>query len=379
VTIQSAVYSNNVSNNCSRLMCACVAADDQHISRANDVSWMTSRPALGPAVRPPTKLTRKMSVDCLLDHFNCDDYVDPSKTTGSGYQLARPLTLARRSPSGYFNGSSSMTSSRSASVDSCGARNLSRPPLQLRTDLFRPYPSSAPPSSAPTSGSSLDGLLTVSVYCGRGLASPGSRAGMQELYCVVTVDGVSRARTGVHSGATNFDWDDRFMVDVRCCSALSFGVYSFDSRAGGRHRLCFTASVSLPSVIRRGGSEEDCRERLAVKLDPRGILYVELSHRNPADAFRRRPAVDVDAVFGAAVTGPGETPDVAPLVRSCVEEVERRGAAEQAGIYRLCGSAKRAARLRSDLEIHGPQGVNLSQSAVGDVNVVTGQQQQLLT
>ena len=157
-----------------------------------------------------------------------------------------------------------------------------------------------------------------------------------------------------------------------CIRDRSYGVYSFDRRAG-RHRLCFTASVSLPSVVRRG-SEEDCRERLAVRLDPRGVLYVELSHRTPADTFRRRPAVDVDAVFGASLTSEGGTPDVAALVRRCVEEVERRGAVEQVGIYRLCGSAKRAARLRDELETHGPQGVNLSQSAVGDVNVITGQQ-----
>jgi len=272
-----------------------------------------------------------------------------------------------------------MTSYRSASVDSCGARNLSRPPLQLRTDLFRPYPSSAAPTSAPAppttapGSSSLDGLLSMSVYCGRGLTLPGSRAALQELYCVAAVDGVSRARTGVHSGATNFDWDDRFVVDLQSSSALSFGIYSFDRRAA-RHRLGFTASVSLPAVIRRGGGsgEEDCRERLAVKLDPRGVLYVELSHRSPADAFRRRPAVDVDAVFGANLTGDDGTSEVAALVRRCVEEVERRGATEQVGIYRLCGSAKRAARLRSELETHGPQGVNLSPTSVGDVNVITG-------
>jgi len=70
--------------------------------------------------------------------------------------------------------------------------------------------------------------------------------------------------------------------------------------------------VSLPGVVRRGGGgEEDCRERLAVKLDPRGVLYVELSLRTPADAFRRRPAVDVDAVFGASLTADDGTPEVA--------------------------------------------------------------------
>lgn len=352
-----------------------MAGGDQHIPRAcSDVDWRTLRPTPGPAVRQPPKLTRKMSVDCLLDHYNSLDQVDASKTVNC--QPTRPLTLARRSPSGYFNGSSSMTSSRSSSVDSssCNVRSLSRPPLQIRTDLFRQYLSSVPATSAPATASAFDGLLSVNVYCGRGLASPGSRAALQELYCVAAVDGVSRARTGVHSGATNFDWDDRFVVDLHSSSALSFGVYSFDSRAG-RHRLCFTASVSLPAVIRRsGGGESECRERLAVRLDPRGVLYVELSHRTAADAFRRRPAVDVDAVFGASLAAAGGNPEVAVLVRRCVEEVERRGAMDQVGIYRLCGSAKRAARLREDLELRGQQAVNLSQTSVGDINVITGQQ-----
>lgn len=235
------------------------------MSRANDVTWMmTSR---GPAVRPPAKLTRKMSVDCLLDRYNdsIDGHVDAINTLTTHQPAARPLTLSRRSPSGYFTGNGcSMTPYRSASVDSCGFRNVSRPPLQLRTDLFRAYPSSVPATSAVTTAASatsaLDGLLSVHVYCGRGLTSAGSRAAaMQELYCVVAVDGVSRARTGVTWGATNLDWDDRFVVDVRSASALSFGVYSFD-RSARRHRLCFTASLSLPTVFRRGGSggeEED--------------------------------------------------------------------------------------------------------------------------
>ena len=170
---------------------------------------------------------------------------------------------------------------------------------------------------------------------------------------------------------------NRFVLDLHSCAALSFGVYSFDGRAG-RHRLAFTASVSLPAAVRgrRGGGVEEGRERLAVRLDPRGVLYVELGHRSPADAFRRRPAVDADAVFGASVVAAvaGETGQVAALVRRCVEEVEGRGAVDQVGIYRLCGSSKRAARLRDDLEVYGAHGVNLSQAAVGDVNVITGQQ-----
>jgi hypothetical protein len=63
--------------------------------------------------------------------------------------------------------------------------------------------------------------------------------------------------------------------------------------------------------------------------------------------------------------------DVPDLVRRCVDEVERRGGVEQVGIYRLCGSAKRAQRLRDELDERGVRNVNLSSSAVGDINVIT--------
>jgi len=77
------------------------------------------------------------------------------------------------------------------------------------------------------------------------------------------------------------------VVDLHRSSALSFGVYSFDSRAG-RHRLGFTASVALPTVVRGArATDEDSRERLAVRLDPRGsTLAVRLDPRRPARPSR---------------------------------------------------------------------------------------------
>jgi len=180
---------------------------------------MTSRPPLhGSAVRPPpasTELKWSSKQSTLILRVSLGGGGGGVGKLAGG-QASRPPSLSRRSPSGYFNGTGSMTSSRSASVDPGSLRGagggLARPPLQLRTDLFRPYPSSSAAAGASVpataaSSSSLDGLLSLSVYCGRGLSSAGSRAAaLQELYCVAAVDGVSRARTGVQAGATNFDW-----------------------------------------------------------------------------------------------------------------------------------------------------------------------------
>jgi hypothetical protein len=285
----------------------------------------------------------------------------------------------RKSPSLHFptSGLSSTTTSvannDSTTTSSAGAE-LAKAPLQLRTDLFRPYPAAvAGTATVNRSAAPYDGLLSVHVYSGRGLAQTSVRAVLQELYCVAAVDGICRARTAVHSGATNFDWDDRFIIDIYQASALTFGIYTYDGR-GGRHRLCFTASVTLPSVLRRG--DDDATHRLAVRLDARGLLYVELSHRGPALAFCRSPSVDVRSLFGVSLTTVCQRErscDVPSVVRRCVEEVERRGGLDQVGIYQLCGSAKRAQRLRHELEERGTRNSsNVPLSSVGDINVITG-------
>ena len=36
----------------------------------------------------------------------------------------------------------------------------------------------------------------------------------RDLYCVVEVDHVHKARTVVRSGGLNFDWDERFQLDL---------------------------------------------------------------------------------------------------------------------------------------------------------------------
>ena len=115
---------------------------------------------------------------------------------------------------------------------------------------------------------------------------------------------------------------------------------------------------------------------MALKVEPRGTIYLKLRYTEPRTAFRRIPAsrkappplfaVDLETVVGREGSGMG----VPILVQKCVEEVERRGM-DIVGLYRLCGSATKKRILREAFE-RNPRLVDLSPDSVPDINVITG-------
>ncbi len=58
-------------------------------------------------------------------------------------------------------------------------------------------------------GVRLSGLLNLHLLSGRGLRTGGRARRIRDLYCVVEVDHIHKARTVVRSGGFNFDWDER--------------------------------------------------------------------------------------------------------------------------------------------------------------------------
>ena len=256
---------------------------------------------------------------------------------------------------------------------------LTKKPLKIRTEDFRPYRTSpqllrqqqlrrrrrADDAEKP----GLDGMLSVHVYCGHGLrATPTS---LRDLYCVVGVDGLNRARTAVQTGAINFDWDEKFEIDALDAESLSFGVYSWSTGATSslKQKLFFSGTVHLREFLQRGGPHQ----QLALRLDPTGVLYVELEYLDVSYVYRRSPAPLSTGKFGVALESlvlreraPGNVPVV---VRRCAEEVERRGL-ECVGIYRLCCSSRRKRMLKADMEADAEMAV-LSADRVPDVNVVS--------
>jgi len=190
--------------------------------------------------------------------------------------------------------------------DGGSTTTLTKKPLKIRTEDFRPYRTSAQTllqqqqlqqqrsrrrrtdvSAAVERPAGLDGMLSVHVYCGHGLrANPTS---LRDLYCVVGVDGLNRARTAVQTGAINFDWDEQFDVDLLDAETVSFGIYSWASSgasSASKQKLFFSGSVHLSEFIQRGGPHQ----QLALRLDPTGVLYVALEYLDVSHVYGRTPA-----------------------------------------------------------------------------------------
>ena len=254
--------------------------------------------------------------------------------------------------------SQGLTSSQSRLKD----LQLARKPLQIKTEEFRLY------EPVETSGGGpvpcIEGVLALQLYCGHGLKS--SRTVLRDLYCVVEVDGLSKARTMIRTGAINFDWDESFDIELEHAEEMSFHVYSWDPNT--RHRLCFSSTAMLSALVRHA-------QKVALKLEPKGILYVGLDYQEPAVTLKRMPSVRRNAQFGVDLEAilkrdkcEGNVPDI---LRRCVEEVDKRGL-DSVGIYRLCGSARRKTQLKQEFE-KNPRGLNLSAESVSDINVITGE------
>lgn len=234
-----------------------------------------------------------------------------------------------------------------------------RKPLQIRKEAFRVYQSPLRRTQCCDDPQRMDGVLLVHIFCGHGLVS--SRAGKRDMYCITETDMTSRAQTTVCTGTVNFDWDEEFAIVLQDVQVVSFVLVSWFERVC---QPCFHVSVELKNLI-----QKERHQRLCLKLEPTGELYVEFIYTSPQNAFPRIPSVHVNAVFGADLGTLVKVNGIPLLVLRCVEEVERRGL-EQTGIYRHSGSRRRVRMVRQDLE-RNTEMADLSERFVGDINVVT--------
>ncbi|KAF8777263.1 Rho GTPase-activating protein 100F like protein [Argiope bruennichi] len=219
------------------------------------------------------------------------------------------------------------------------------------------------PTQAPRGYS---GLLWIHLLSGRGLKPTGHSDHFRDLYCVIECDRVHKARTVIRTGEHSFDWDEIFEIDLVENREVAFLLYTWDPRF--RHKLCYKGTLHLSALLR-----ESPVHSLALKLEPRGTLYLKLRFKNPTQTFQRMPAASEGALFGVDLERVLVREDsgygVPLIVKRCTEEVERRGL-DIVGIYRLCGSALRKRLLREDFERNSLM-ANLSVEHVPDINVVT--------
>ena len=52
-------------------------------------------------------------------------------------------------------------------------------------------------------------------------------------------------------------------------------LYTWDTR-GGKHKVCSLASLNLPSIFQGVQARDMFSERLAVRLESRGTLYIKV-------------------------------------------------------------------------------------------------------
>ena len=245
---------------------------------------------------------------------------------------------------------------------------LIRTPMKLSTEDFKLHRSDHEKAAA--SELMPEGSMKLKIYCGHGLKT--SRTTLRDLYCTIQLDNVKQAKTMIRTGAINFDWDETFdMMVVDGVSNLVCMIYDWDSRA--RHRLCFTGTVRLASVLDKFASgPQSCK--CALKLEPRGIIYLEISYcRTEVQPVQSdcntsflfgRPLKEILATHQATETS------VPLIVSKCIGEVESRGIGVT-GIYRLCGAAKKKQQLRQEFEKH-PHLVDVSPANVPEIHAITG-------
>ncbi|XP_064625423.1 rho GTPase-activating protein 100F-like isoform X2 [Lineus longissimus] len=243
---------------------------------------------------------------------------------------------------------------------------LTRKPVQIRIDDFETYRTerrSRRHLDEKVKG--YDGLLQCHVLSGHGLKS--SSTMLRDLYCIVEVDNLNKARTMIRTGAINFDWDEPFDIELENAKELTFLVYNWDPNA--RHKLCFYGVVNLQFLFQCGKNH-----KIGLRLEPKGILYLDLSYKEPAVTLKRTPSLHKTALFGVdletIIRREKSGLRVPILVKKCIDEVDRRGL-ETVGIYRLCGSAKRKTQIKEEFEKNS-RGADLSPENVSDINVVTG-------
>lgn len=244
-------------------------------------------------------------------------------------------------------------------------------------------------NDASTADAVFSGILTIHLLAARGLRSQANQCQFRDLYAVIECERMHKARTVVRSGESSFDWDERFDVELFEVAEISFLLYSWDTQQ--RHRLCYKGHVRLSALaINRVSSHS-----LALKMEPKGTLYVKFAYRSLRECFARRPpsssvsmatgedkvavnhplAPPAQTLFGVPleqlVARESSGANIPLLIKKCVEQVELRGIG-LVGVYRICGSAARKRLLREAFE-RNCWLVELDAEHVPDINVVTSE------
>ncbi|XP_057265901.1 rho GTPase-activating protein SYDE1 [Pezoporus wallicus] len=232
--------------------------------------------------------------------------------------------------------------------------------LGLDVGAFHPYSSGEAP---PRCGQHISGLVSVHLHGVKDLKPP--RGDGREVFCVLQVDAAKRARTALlacKSGCLGLN--HTFNLELEGAQHLKVMVFSWDATSC-RNRLCCHGTVVLPHIFR------GCRaQQLAVRLQPRGVLYSKFTLVEQWDCPSEQEPRVFGVELGKLVEREKTATKVPLIIQKCVAEIEKRGL-KVVGLYRLCGSAAVKKELRDAFE-RDSAAVTLSEHLYPDINVITG-------
>ncbi|NXD19019.1 SYDE2 protein, partial [Spelaeornis formosus] len=240
--------------------------------------------------------------------------------------------------------------------------NSGKPEIDI--DAFRHYNF----SDQPKCSQYISGLMSIHFYGAEDLKPP--RIDSKDVFCAIQVDSVNKARTALLTCRTTFlDMDHTFNIEIENAQHLKLVVFSWEPTPR-KNRVCCHGTVALPTLFRVTKTHQ-----LAVKLEPRGLIYVKLSLMEQWE--NSLDGLDADrepVMFGVDVRKVVEKENaglmVPLLLQKCILEIEKRGC-QVVGLYRLCGSAAVKKELREAFE-RDSKAVTLCESQYPDINVITG-------
>lgn len=193
------------------------------------------------------------------------------------------------------------------------------PGTELDIDAFRSYSFSEQPKCL----TFISGLMSLHFYGAEDLKPP--RVDSRNVYCAIQVDSVNKARTALLTCRTAFlDMDHTFNIDLENAQHLKLVVFSWESTPR-RNRVCCHGTVVLPALFRVSKTHQ-----LAVRLEPRGMIYVKLSlmeqRQNSLDGPEGDHEMQVFGVEARRVVEREASGLMVPLlIEKCISEIERRG------------------------------------------------------
>ncbi|XP_008063000.1 rho GTPase-activating protein SYDE2 [Carlito syrichta] len=235
---------------------------------------------------------------------------------------------------------------------------------EIDIDAFRHYSF----SDQPKCSQYISGLMSVHFYGAEDLKPP--RIDSKDVFCAIQVDSVNKARTALLTCRTTFlDMDHTFNIEIENAQHLKLVVFSWEPTPR-KNRVCCHGTVVLPTLFRVTKTHQ-----LAVKLEPRGLIYVKVTLMEQwENSLHGLDTSREPVIFGVDIRKVVEKEDTALmvplLIQKCITEIEKRGC-QVVGLYRLCGSAAVKKELREAFE-RDSKAVGLCENQYPDINVITG-------